>query len=107
MYKATIICVGMGETEIKAQKDLINLLNDTARNKEWDELEIEIEPIDHKTESEQEKTLAILARVWSKFGVLRLCQLLSNCFEFNDLYYVTNKQLRIKLEEFLLNQKGD
>lgn len=37
--------------------------------------------------------LLVIARVWRKYPGLRFCQFLENCFEINDLYYITDDDL--------------
>lgn len=35
-----------------------------------------------------DKILRLVKKIWKKSPYLRLCQLLGNCFEEHDLYYI-------------------
>lgn len=43
--------------------------------------------------------LCLIETVWKKNPDLRLCQLLSNCFVANDLYYKEDDDLYQRLKE--------
>ena len=46
------------------------------------------------------KILKQIKFVWDKYPDLRLCQLLGNCFGYNDLYYVEDEILLKHLEHY-------
>ena len=39
------------------------------------------------------KLLALIEQAWEQNPDLRLCQLIGNCFDENDLYYKTDEEL--------------
>lgn len=47
----------------------------------------------------RQQTLDAIKEAWNKYPDLRLCQLLGNCFERHDLYYVTDSDLKKALKE--------
>jgi uncharacterized protein YihD (DUF1040 family) len=46
-----------------------------------------------------DKILKVVKTYWKRNPDLRLCQLLGNCFGFNDLYYVEDEVLVKEIEE--------
>ena len=53
----------------------------------------------------QKRVLRVVERIWKKVPSLRLMQLLSNCFDQEDVYYVSDialeDRLRIVYKEYL------
>jgi len=45
-----------------------------------------------------DKVLEVIKKYWKRNHSMRLCQLLGNCFGFNDLYYVEDDELVKELE---------
>jgi len=43
--------------------------------------------------------LALISSLWRTYPDLRLCQLIGNCFEAKDLYYIEDEDLKQKLIE--------
>lgn len=51
--------------------------------------------------------LNLIEKVWSNNPMLRLTQLIGNCFERHDLYYVEDDMLIERLNEVYLKEKKD
>lgn len=51
------------------------------------------------------KVLKQIEIAWNNNPDLRLCQLLSNCFLYNDLYYVEDKELIKRLRNTPIEDK--
>jgi hypothetical protein len=45
------------------------------------------------------RILSLILKIWTKYPDLRLCQLIGNCFELEDLYYKEDDVLERKLKE--------
>ena len=56
--------------------------------------------IEKRNKKRINKTLKQIKITWEKNDQLRLCQLLSNCFDFNDLYYVEDEALFKHLKQY-------
>jgi len=48
----------------------------------------------------QKETLFTLQLIMEKYPSLRLCQILGNCFETNDLYYKTDEEVLEGLKSY-------
>jgi len=48
----------------------------------------------------QKEILYILQLIMEKYPSLRLCQIIGNCFEPNDLYYKTDEEVLEGLEAY-------
>ena len=46
-----------------------------------------------------ERILKLIEKIWNKNPDLRLCQLIGNCFNAGDLYYVEDDTLKKQLKE--------
>ncbi len=44
-----------------------------------------------------DEILDLVSKIWHKYPDLRLCQLISNCFQRNYLYYMEDDELKDKL----------
>ena len=54
-----------------------------------------------------DKIVKLIKKIWKKNPDLRLTQLISNCFDINDLYYIEDDILENKLKEYYLKNKDE
>ncbi len=47
-----------------------------------------------------DETLKLISEIWHKYPDQRLCQIIGNCFEAKDLYYIEDTTLIYKLIEY-------
>jgi len=52
------------------------------------------------------KILGLIKKIWKENPDLRLCQLIKNCFNSDDIYYVEDEELERSLKFLYLEEEG-